>query len=98
MNTVRPPGKPSRDLADPPNEMRRIRIERGLSLREFARALQISPTSVQHHETENRDMGPEMIFRAAEILKVDPLRLDRKMREQNEKIAALTAKFVSQTP
>ena len=95
---VKKPGIPDRDIPNAPNEMRKIRKERGYALGEFARMLGVSSASLSTHERENADLGTESIYRAAEILKADPARLCAKVRRHAEKIASLSADNVSQKP
>nr|MDP9458711.1 helix-turn-helix domain-containing protein [Actinomycetota bacterium] len=63
------PATPRASGVEQPGErLRRLRLDRGLTLRELARRLEISPATVSAVENGRRHLSPTRLSQAAEVL------------------------------
>jgi AcrR family transcriptional regulator/transcriptional regulator with XRE-family HTH domain len=63
-----PSALPPPGVAEPGERLRRLRLDRGMSLRELARRLEISPATVSAVENGRRRLSPARLGQAAEAL------------------------------
>lgn len=72
----------------PGQRLRRARSSRGLTLRELARRLEVSPATLSAAENDRRGMPPERLARVAELLQTPLSHLAPTPREQVYPVAA----------
>lgn len=76
METVTRRGRPTRQLDNPPNNLRRLRESKGYTCAEIARLLEVTPQAVSDAEINGTMFTRRKLYRLADLYGCDPRELE----------------------